>query len=172
MSSGPQLVACLLLAAMAAQAQQPSGPSGEEGVVSPRAVAPAPSFLEIASNLPFRSYDRAALELLPRPRARTVVYQHRWERIHPFHVAAICNLRKRFLRGITGYRDWYSRTKVFPFASLNRGRFYLGIETREVLLVEADSRYAVLARQTPGPAFFPFQHSERRIAFTLRWNLD
>lgn len=121
---------------------------------------------------PLPLYDREAFLLLPRPVSKEQVYQHRWERIHPFHIPRLCGLRTRFLRAIHGRQDWYFRDKIFPFASLNRGRFFLGVEARESLLVEVDSRYAILARQVPGPRIYPRQESDRRIGLTFRWNLD
>ena len=131
-----------------------------------------PSLLTAPSRVPLPVYDREVFLLLPRPVTKEQIYQHRWERIHPIHIPKLCGLRTRFLRAIHGHQDWYFRDKVFPFASLNRGRFFLGVEARETLLVEVDSRYAVLARQTPGLKAFPRQDSDRRIGLTFRWNLD
>ena len=165
----------LLLAALAAPLQVSAAlpvfvePSSSE-LPDPEPVRPL--LLIALSRVPLPVYDREAFLLLPRPVTKEQIYQHRWERIHPIHIPKLCGLRTRFLQAIHGHQDWYFRDKVFPFASLNRGRFFLGVEARETLLVEVDSRYAVLARQVPGSKAFPRQDSDRRISLTFRWNLD
>lgn len=92
---------------------------------------------------------------------------HPWAKIHFIHFTATHNLRNRFLRAIYSRNDWLSRTKVYPLINLVPGRLHFGVESRRILWVETDHRYAILARQG-GRSAASYPNVDSRLAITFR----